>query len=176
MTRLTVRKRWWLIAPVTVAVAATGLVVLAKLPSSSPGDPSDAILSHLRTVAASVPATAHVTSADYEEPRQDSCGPAGAASSFGWTPVNVDVQFSWTGKSEELLSSIGGVLGRSGWLWKPAATAKWADTFGSSWSWTRTLLPGEPAIAALFSDGDGAWELIAEAPAITPGACGRSAP
>ncbi len=91
-----------------------------------------------------------------DESHRDSCD--GIAGTEGWSPLDVQAAFSWTGSPTVLFASVGSRMAALGWRNEDLATTDQAR-------WTRTLTNGSTAQAALeLSPLPPIWMFTATAP------------
>ena len=130
---------------------------------SNTGDPGGRVLSQLTPFFSAVPSDAHVAYARSNEPFQNSCD--GIAGTQGWSQVDVQTGFTWSGSGQALGDVMNGRLTELGWTTsEPIAPGEPA--------WTKTLSNGTTADLKVQFMGPNTWQLDALAPPVGKAASG----
>jgi hypothetical protein len=113
-------------------------------PTGDP-DPGGRLMAAIRPVLSVIPAAAHVIRGDEVKPRWDSCD--GVKSTYGWTDVTVDAQFTAGDPPERMVAAMDHALRRLGWTADPGSG-------GGAWYWHRTVSGGAKAAIQLLGGPD----------------------
>ena len=114
-------------------------------------------MQQIAPVLGAAPSAAHVTFHQKTEPIWDSCD--GQASTYGWDPVTVTLEFRGGGSPGAIVSQVRDAMRHLGWTYLQETSGR------GIWYWDRSVSHGELAHAELdgASQGTPQWTLLARA-------------